>query len=100
MIIQLYKQGEWKRDNWVEFETVKVSDVIKFFESEEFKKWLEVNGDKFTKLNPSLTNQQAYGIFYGAAKTTEKEFEGKLPFKNFKKLWGKLIEFKEVDEVG
>ena len=97
MKIQLYKQGQWKKWKWIEFKTIKVADILKFFESDEFKKWLEINKDKRTKLNPSLTNEQAYDIFYKASLVTSKEFESHLVFKNFKKLWGNLIKFEEVE---
>ena len=94
--MQLYKQVRYKNYNRIEYDTVKLEDVINFFESEKFKEWLDKNTNIPTKLNPSITYGQAYRIFYNSSlsrKQREYEFMDSLGFKNFKKLWGKQIKY-------
>jgi len=82
----------------VKFYTVKVDDVIEFFQSEQFKKWLDKNGHKATNVNKSLNYNQTTEIFFNGVKSLKEQGKDKLNtrimFKNFKSLFGKLIEFK------
>jgi len=99
MIIQLYRQSRYKGFKEIVYATIKIDDAIEFFKSEKFLSWFEKNKDLSAKINPSLTNYQTYKIFIGGAiesKNKGNEYESSLGFKNFKKIWGKLIEFKEV----
>lgn len=96
--MQLYKQIRYKNYKRIEYNTIKVKDVLDYFESEEFKDWLDKNKDIPTKLNPGFDYGQAYNLFYKAAKAQNErgdEFESNIIFKNFKKLWGKQIKFIE-----
>ena len=94
--MQLYIKTRYKGFKEIKYETIKLVDAINFLESDKFKKWLEINKDKQAKINPSLTNMQTYEIFDNATVTKYKdggEFMGSLPFKNFKKIWGRQIKF-------
>lgn len=97
--MQLYKQSRYKGFKRIEYETVKIDDIINFLESEDCKKWLNKNKDKPSKINPSLTYQQVYDIFFNGSKASKEkgnEFESSIVFKNFKRIWGKQITFIDV----
>jgi len=76
------------------YETCRSLDVLNFLETEDFKLWLSNNSEKASKLNKSLTIGIVVDIF---SKGCNFEYLGSLPFKNFKKEFGKLIIWKESE---
>ena len=82
------------RNNWVDVETINQSDVNNFFNSQKFNKQIKINREKKSNINKIFNYNMIVELF-------SKNYYEKLnylAFRNFKKVFGHLIEFSRIQK--